>query len=79
MVGTVGYSTPDGFALQTGAIGTQWVNYSSLASIPVPIDAAGHKFLRGLEIGGMAVVVIIAIPILVPVLTFACATGNGPC
>ena len=79
MVGTDGYATSDGFELQTGAIGTHSVKYSELASIPVPIDALGHKFLRGLEMGGMVVTAIVAIPILIPILTLAYASGHCPC
>jgi hypothetical protein len=79
LVGTVGYATSEGFELQTGAIGTHWLKYSELASMPMPVDATGRKFLRGLEIGGMVVVAIVAIPILVPILTLLCASGDCPC
>ena len=79
LVGTVGYATSEGFELQTGAIGTHWVKYSELASMPMPADATGRKFLRGLEIGGMVVVAIVAIPILVPILTLLCASGDCSC
>jgi hypothetical protein len=79
LVGTVSYTTPDGFELKTGAIRAHRVKYSDLGSMPLPVNAPGHKFLRGLEIGGMVVVAIVAIPILVPILTLACAAGDCPC
>jgi hypothetical protein len=79
MVGTLNYTTSDGFELRTGAIGTHWVKYSELASMPMPVDATGHKFLRGLEIGGLVVVAIVAIPIAGPFWAIACAAGDCLC
>src|SRR5205807_3383011 len=76
LIGNLDYLIADGFTLQTGAIRMQQVRYSDVSTLPQPVDAAGHKFVRGLEFAGLIAAAIVVVPIVLPVLALACATGS---
>ena len=75
LIGNLDYLIAEGFTLQTGAIRMQQVRYSDVSAVPQPVDAAGHKFVRGLEFAGLIAAAIVVVPIVLPVLAVACTTG----
>jgi hypothetical protein len=76
ITGPVEWARDDDFTLGTGLFAEESIKYADMASEPEPVAAAGQKFVRGLQITGMVVVVIVIAPLVLPILAIACATGT---
>lgn len=78
LVGTVRYAGADSFFLQAGLVSRLRISYSALTAEPQSVFALERRLLRGVEIAGMVVAVIVVIPIALPVCAIACAGGSCP-
>jgi hypothetical protein len=65
LTGTINYRNVEGFQLHTNIFASgEMIHYRILAEPPRPVLAVGTKTVRGLEITGMVVLCIAAIPLI---------------
>jgi hypothetical protein len=79
LIGPITSQNDEDFELQTGVYSWKTVRYSELASLPQPVAGSKEKFVRGAGTTGAIILVILALPFLLPYYAIACAGGSCAC
>ncbi len=79
LIGPITSQNDENFELETGVYSWKTVRYSELASLPQPVAGSKEKFIRGAGTTGAMILVILALPFLLPYYAIACAGGSCVC